>query len=437
MKLLLLCSTIIAITQVASAEMVMMPIGDETGMLTLVRGNNEFAMDLYSAVCEMNDDDNIFFSPYSISMVLGMTYNGASGSTAFEMASVLHFDLPVEALNREFQLVTEMLNLGDLSMERGDPFTLAISNGLWVQNGYELLNSFVTAVTGYYSASVENLDFAGDAEGSREVINSWVAESTMDKILDLIPRGVLGADTRVVLTNAVYFKASWRHPFDAHATSDGRFILPNGSAVVVPMMTNTEHYGYAFTEEWSAVALDYAGGDAGMLIIMPSGDMEEFQEDFNAETLDAIGTSMTSRNVHLTMPGFEFTRSMPLGAILISLGMESAFGPDANFSGFTGNPDLYISEVLHKAFVKVDEEGTEAAAATAVVMNMLSMPETPIEMNINRPFIFIIQDNPTGSIVFMGRMMDPTTCRNAWADGFPDLFMRHYPVIEPRFAYSR
>jgi serpin B len=293
-------------------------------------------------------------------------------------------------------------------METGDTFTLAISNGIWVENGYELLNSFTSALSAYYNASAENLDFAGDAEGSRETINSWVAESTMDKILDLIPSGMLSADTRVVLTNAVYFKASWQHPFDGHATSEGRFFLPDSSTAVVPMMTNTEHYRYASTEEWSAVTLDYAGGDASMLIILPSGDMEDFEENFSSETLDSVQSALLNRNVHLTMPRFEFTQSMLLSDILISLGMESAFGPDANFAGITGSPDLYISEVLHKAYVKVDEEGTEAAAATAVVMNMLCMPEPPVELNINRPFIFMVKDNLTGSIVFMGRVTDPT-----------------------------
>lgn len=408
MKLFLLASMVVILTSACSARDVM-PITDEAAALSLVSGNNEFAMDLYSVVCETQDTENIFFSPYSISMALGMTCNGARGNTFLEMASVLHFNLPIDAVNRGFKSVTETLNSGQLyGMSTGDPFTLAISNGLWVENGYELLTDFVSAVTEYYGASVENLDFRGDSEGSREIINSRVAESTMDKILDLIPPGVLGADTRVVLTNAVYFKASWSHPFDKHATSEGRFILSDNSTVVVPMMTNTEHYRYASTDDWSAVNLDYSGGDASMLIILPQGDMREFQEGFDSELLQEVRSSLSTHNVQLTMPGFEFTRSMPLSEILASMGMESAFGANANFSGFTGNPDLYISEILHKAYVKVDEEGTEAAAATAIVMNMLSMPEPPIEMDINRPFVFIIQDNLTGSIVFMGRVMNPS-----------------------------
>ncbi|MCD4706239.1 MAG: serpin family protein [Candidatus Sabulitectum sp.] len=384
-------------------------ISDEQAADILIRGNNEFALDLYTEICDMPEAGNIFFSPYSISSALGMTYSGARGQTALDMAEALHFTLPANGINRAFHSITETLNSGSLhGAESGEPFTLAISNGLWVQNGFKLLDEFVAEVTRYYSASVENLDFSNDAEGSREIINDWVAESTMDKILNLIPSGVLGADTRVVLTNAVYFKASWRHPFNEHATSDSRFILTDGSAVSVPTMTQTEHFNYASTEGCSAVELGYTGGNSSMLIILPDGDMQEFQHNFNADMLETIRGGLSSRNVHLSMPRFEFTKSIGLSDILSSLGMESAFGSYADFSGFTGNRDLYISEVLHKAFVKVDEEGTEAAAATAVVMNLLCMPETPLEMTINRPFVFIILDRTTGSIIFIGRVMDPS-----------------------------
>lgn len=384
-------------------------ISDERAADILVRGNNEFALDLYAEISDIPGSENIFFSPYSISSALGMTYSGARGQTAVDMAEALHFTLPADGINRAFHSITETLNSGSLhGAESGEPFTLAISNGLWVQNGFELLDHFVTEITRYYSASVENLDFSNDAEGSREIINDWVAESTMDKILNLIPSGALGADTRVVLTNAVYFKASWRHPFNEHATADSRFMLTDGSAVSVPMMTQTEHFDYVSTEGCSAVELGYAGGSASMLIILPDGDMQEFQHNFNADMLETIRRGLSSRNIHLSMPRFEFSESIGLSDILSSLGMESAFGSNADFSGFTGNRDLYISEVLHKAFVKVDEEGTEAAAATAVIMNLLCMPETPLEMNIDRPFVFLILDRTTGSIIFMGRVMDPS-----------------------------
>lgn len=408
MKLILLSSVILGIAS-ASYAIIEMPLSDEMTARVIAAGTNEFALDMYREVSGLEEEGNIFFSPYSVSMTLGMVYGGARGNTALDMSSVLHFNLPVEAVNTGFQLLTKTISFGRPSeLETGDPFTMAISNGLWVQQDYELLDDFVSAVREFYGASVESLDFIGDTEGSRETINSWVARNTMNKILNLIPFGVLDTDTRVVLTNAVYFKASWTHPFNLNATSDRRFILEDGSEVVVPMMTNTDSYRYASSDDWSAVVLDYAGGDAGMLVIMPTGDMGEFQEGFDAELLAAVRSSMSSRNLHLSMPRFEFTRSMPLSTILRSLGMESAFDSSADFSGITGNRDLYISEVLHKAYVKVDETGTEAAAATALTMATTGMPAPPAEMNINRPFVFIIQNNLTGSIVFMGRVMNPS-----------------------------
>ena len=375
----------------------------------LVRGNNEFALDLYKEVCDMQESDNIFFSPYSISSALGMTYAGAGGQTAVEMAEVLHFTLPVEATNIAFHSLTEILSSGELvRAESGDPFTLSISNGLWVQDGFSLLDEYVAEVTRYYSAAVRNLDFIDDPEHSREIINEWVAESTLDRIQNLIPPGVLNDETRVVLTNAVYFKASWLKPFNERSTSDAPFILTDRSTIDVPMMNQTDYFNYVSTEGCSAVELNYAAGNASMLILLPDEDIEEFQQDFDAGMLETIRRRLSSNRVFLSMPRFEFSRSMQLSKILRTLGMESAFGSGADFSGFTGSSDLFISEVLHKAFVKVDEAGTEAAAATAVVMGITAMPEQPVEMNINRPFLFFILDRESGCIVFMGRIMDPS-----------------------------
>ncbi len=392
----------------AARDMTPVPISPELAETVLIQGNNRFAIDLYKEVCEMSDGDNVFFSPFSISSALGMTYTGAEEQTAAEMAEVLHFSLPVNLINSAFRSITESLTSATSNgPDSGEPFTLAISSGLWVDNDFQLLDSFVENMSRYYDAAVENVDFSGDPEGARERINSWVAEKTNDKIMNLIPEGSIAADTRTVLTNAVYFKASWNSPFDAHFTSDQPFTLADRSVTRVPMMAQEEHFNFAQTEQWSAIEMRYSGGDASMLIILPTGDLQEFEGSFDLEMLGEIRDNLSSRNVAVSMPVFEFTRSMSLSSVLQSLGMETAFGSEADFSGFTGNRDLYISDVVHKAFVKVDEEGTEAAAATAVVMNMLSMPETPVRMNINRPFIFLVQDNSTGSIVFMGRVMNP------------------------------
>ncbi len=384
------------------------PITDTQAVQELVRSNNEFALDLYKEVCDIQKSDNIFFSPYSISSALGMTYAGAEGQTAVEMAEVLHFTLPVEMTNRAFHSLTETLSSGEpVREESGDPFTLSISNGLWVQDGFNLLDEYVAEVTMYYSAAVRNLDFINDPEHSRETINEWVAESTLDRIQNLIPAGVLNDDTRVVLTNAVYFKASWLKPFHEFSTSNAPFILANGSTIDVPMMNQADYFRYVSTEGCSAVELDYASGNASMLILLPDGDIEEFQQNFDSGMLETIRARFSSIRLSLSMPKFEFSRSMQLSQILKTLGMESAFRSSADFSGFTGHPDLFISEVLHKAFVKVDESGTEAAAATAVVMGITAIPEQPVEMIINRPFLFFILDRESGCILFMGRIMDP------------------------------
>ncbi len=384
-------------------------VTDIQSVQEVVRGNNDFALDLYEEVCHTHESENIFFSPYSISTALGLAYTGARGQTAVEMADVLHFTLPVETINRAFHSLSETLSSGNLiGAESGDPFTLSISNGLWVQDGFTLLDEYIDEVTEYYSAAVKNLDFIDDPDHSRETINNWVAESTMDRIQNLIPPGVLNDETRVVLTNAVYFKASWLKPFDERSTSDAPFVLTDGSTIEVPMMNQTDHFRFVSTEGCSAVELDYAAGNASMLILLPDGDIEEFQQNFDADMLEMIRRRLSSVRASISMPKFEFSRSLQLSQMLKTLGMESAFASGADFSGFTGNPDLFISEVLHKAFVKVDEAGTEAAAATAVIMGLTAMPEEPVEMNINRPFLFFILDRESGCIVFMGRIVDPS-----------------------------
>lgn len=384
-------------------------VPDSVWTYELAEGNNRFALNLYLEVCEGDQDGNIFFSPLSISSALAMTYAAARGETAAEMEEVLHFGASPGTVGEGFRPLMEEMSSGDLSgAQSGEPFTLTIANGLWVKEGYQLLEEYRESVAEYFDAAVENLDFSGDPEGSRQTINRWVAERTLDRIKDLIPPGILGEETRVVLTNAVYFKASWDKPFNDNATSDGRFLLADGSAVVVPMMNQTDFFRYGSIDGCKAVELFYAGGDASMLIVLPEGDIREFQEDLDPAGLERIRESMSNVNLRLTMPRFEFTATMQLSGILQSMGMETAFSGHADLSGFTGVPDLYISDVIHKAFVKVDEAGTEAAAATAVMVNVTSMPPPPEEMNIDRPFMFFIMDGETGSIVFMGRVMDPS-----------------------------
>jgi len=375
----------------------------------LVRGGNIFAVELYGMVSSDEAPGNVFFSPISISSALAMTYAGARGETALQMDRVMHYGTPPEGIAEVYGTFMSSLGSGRAAAAGdGEPLTLSVANGLWVQEGFDLLGDFTREMEDSFDAAVENLDFEDDEEGARRRINGWVAEKTMDRITDLIPPGLLAPETRVVLTNAVYFKASWDKPFEESLTGDGRFLLRDGGAVEVPMMRQTDYFDFAATEGCRAVELPYAGGSASMLIILPDDDILEFQEGLDADLVRTIRDRMSMVNLALTMPRFEYSATIQLGPVLRSMGMEAPFTGGADFSGFTGGPDLYISEVIHKAFVKVDESGTEAAAATAVVMNFTAMPVQPEEMNINRPFIFLIMDSETEAVLFMGRVMDPS-----------------------------
>ncbi len=403
-------SSILLLALLAAAALsrsIIPAIPDSVTDSSLIAGNNHFALELFTEISQGSEGGNIFFSPFSISMALGMTWNGATGETARDMAEVLNFDMPVYFVNRSFERITEKISSGTVDDMGGDPLTMTVSNGIWVQNGFQLLNSFTEAVTGFYGASAENLDFSDDPEGSREEINEWVAESTMQKIIDLLAPGTITPDTRLVLTNAVYFKAGWIYPFEELATAEGGFTRGDGEKVTVPMMNQTEFFDYASSDEWQAVRMRYAGGSPSMLIILPR-NMESYLEGFGEETVSDVERRLSRVNVALSMPRFEYSQSISLGDILVSMGMELPFSGEADFSAITGSPDLFISQVLHKAYVKVDETGTEAAAATAVVMNITSAPSSVEQMIVDRPFIFLIKNDETGSILFMGLVNDPS-----------------------------
>lgn len=375
----------------------------------LARGGNLFAMELYGMVSSGEAQQNVFFSPLSISSALAMTYAGARGETALQMDRVMHYGTPPEGIAEAYGPFMASLGSGRSSDPgEGEPLTLSVANGLWVQEGFALLEDFTREMEDSFDAALENLDFENDEEGARRRINGWVAERTMDRITDLIAPGLLTPETRVVLTNAVYFKASWDMPFEESLTGDGRFLLRDGGAVEVPMMRQTDYFRFVATEGCRAVELPYAGGSASMLVLLPDGDIMDFQERLDADLVRTLRNRMSTVNLALTMPRFEYSATIQLGPVLRSMGMEAPFTHAADFSGFTGGPDLFISEVVHKAFVKVDESGTEAAAATAVVMNLTAMPVQPEEMNVNRPFIFLIMDSETDAVLFMGRVMDPS-----------------------------
>jgi len=374
----------------------------------LVEGNSAFAFELYQAL--KGEEDNLFYSPYSISLALAMTYAGARGETAQQMADTLQFLLEQERLHPAFNwLDAELAKRGEGAAGKdGEGFRLNIVNAIWGQKDYEFLSSFLDVLAENYGAGLRILDFITETERSRVTINDWVSDQTEGRIEDLIPQGAINELTRLVLTNAIYFNAAWECPFDEDMTADGLFYLLDGGQVTVPMMKQMESFGYTEGEGYQAVELPYDGGELSMVILLPeAGKFEAFEETLNAQQVDAIISDLQYNEVTLTMPQFEFDSEFSLKDTLAEMGMPIAFSGGADFSGMTGNPELFISDVVHKAFVAVDEAGTEAAAATAVIMELTAVPEPPVEVTIDRPFIFLIRDIETGAILFVGRVLNP------------------------------
>ncbi len=375
----------------------------------LVDGNTAFAFDLYQSLS--NRDGNLFFSPYSISLALAMTYAGARGETEQQMAETLHFILSQEALHPAFNaLDQELASRGEGAQGTDEEgFRLNIVNAIWGQKNYKFLDEFLDVLAENYGAGLRLLDFINAAEDSRITINDWVSDQTEDRIKDLIPQGVIDEDTRMVLTNAIYFNAAWLNPFQKESTQDGTFYLLDGTEVTLPMMSQIESLGYTKGDGYQAVELPYDGSELSMVILLPdNGEFETFEGSLDAELVNKITSDLKDKQIALTMPKFEFESEFSLAEALAAMGMPIAFSGAADFSGMTGTHELTIADVLHKAFISVDEAGTEAAAATAVVMKLTAIPEEPVRVTIDHPFVFMIRDIETGAILFVGRILNPS-----------------------------
>ena len=379
------------------------PSVENSDVTTLVDGNSEFAFDMFQALKQ--HDGNLFYSPYSISLALAMTYAGARNETATEMASVLHFTLTQDRLHPAFDWLDLALN-----NQSSKGFQLNIANALWGQKNYKFLDSFLNTLGQNYGAGMRLLDFVNQLEPSRVTINDWISDQTEHKIQDLIPQGAIDSLTRLVLTNAIYFKADWLKPFDHESTRDGEFHLIGGGNVTVPMMAQSGSFTYADGDGYQAIELPYDGDQMSMVIMLPdSGKFESFESNLSAARVDQTISSLESHEVDLTMPKFKYDYECSLAETLAGMGMPTAFSDGADFSGMTGNRELSITDVLHKAYVSVDEKGTEAAAATAVIVGLTSMPVETVQMTVDRPFIFLIRDIENGTILFIGRVMNPST----------------------------
>jgi serpin B len=396
----------IAPTPVARA----VPAASVTDLAELVRGNTAFAFDLYQALGPERGG-NVVYSPYSLSLALAMAYAGAHGETERQMADTLHFRLPQAQLHPAFNaLDQELEGRGQgASGTQGQGFRLNVANALWGQEDYRFLPGFVNLLAANYGAEMRRLDFAREKK-ARKAINDWGNEQTEGKIQELIPAGVLDTATRLVLTNAVYFNAAWARQFDPRATRDGDFYLREGGSVSTPMMHQAGSFAYAEGPDYQAVALPYDGYEIAMVILLPAqGQFEAVERSLDAGQVEAVLEGLVERQVALSLPRFEFESGLKLGVVLAEMGMPLAFTLQADFSGMTPDGELFISNVIHRATISVGEAGTEAAAATAGVMPPSAIPEDLVTVIMDRPFLFLIRDMQTGTVLFVGRVVDPSS----------------------------
>ncbi len=374
---------------------------EKTDIIT--EANNKFCLKLYSEL-KNKEKGNIFFSPYSISMAFAMVYEGARGKTAKEIQSVFHFPEKEGVRRKGFSELYKRLNKKEAKYE------FRTANALWIQKEYKLLKNYIDVIKKYYGGEVMNVDFVNNTEKARKTINKWVEKKTNDKIKNLFPQGSLNPSSRLVITNAVYFKGIWLKQFDKKKTFKEDFIVNEKKIVKVPMMRITgkdAKFNYAETENLQILELIYEGKELSMLILLPrSYDLKSLENSLTPENLNRWRRKLKKQRVNVFIPKFTLNTKYILNGILKRMGLKVPFSSIADFSGITGAKDLFISSVIHQAFVDVNEEGTEAAAATGVTMQVTSAPRYKI-FRANHPFIFIIQERKTGSILFIGRVVNP------------------------------
>lgn len=386
------------------------PASSAADLAALVRGNTQFALDLHRAAAR--DGENVVFSPFSVSIALGMTWAGARTETEAQMARALHFDLPQSRLHAAFNALDQDLArraARAATAESPRPFRFRVANALWGQRGYAFLPTFLDALAENYGAGMRITDFAADAPGARRAINAWVSDQTERRIPELLPEGIPSADTALVLTNAVYFNAGWLRTFPAGQTTLGPFARAAGGPVGVSFMNQVARLPYAAGDGWQAVELAYQGEFASMLVVVPAeGRFAEVERGLTADVLATVSRSLQDHIVTLALPRYSFRTKVMLADALGTMGMPLAFSAGAaDFSGMDGTRRLYLRHVVHEGWIAVDEYGTEAAGATAVVAEPVSAPP-PATLRADRPFLFVIRDRTTGTVLFLGRVMDPS-----------------------------
>ncbi|XP_077077717.1 leukocyte elastase inhibitor-like isoform X3 [Siphateles boraxobius] len=394
-------------------------------METLSAANTQFSLNLFKKISGGKASGNVFFSPVSISSALAMVSLGARGNTAAQMIKVLGFKIPlkphaatpghhdsVDIIHSSFNKFMSELN------KPGVPYVLSIANRLYGEQSYQFVEKFLNDAKSYYEAGLEKVDFKNKSEAARVNINKWVEKKTQEKIKDLVPQGAISGMTKLVLVNAIYFKGNWEKKFPKEATRDGQFKLNKIQTKPVKMMQQESKFPLASIPEMNSQVLElpYVGKNLSMLIILPNkmeDDTTGLQKLEKALTYEKLmewtkPSKMILQEVEVSLPKFKVLESYEMRSLLISMGMEDVFDPQkVNLSGMSSNNDLVLSNVIHKAFVEVNEEGTEAAAATAVVIATTAMPSPPKTFTADHPFLFFIRHNPTKSILFYGRLCSP------------------------------
>ncbi len=386
----------------------------------VVNSNNTFAWAMYRLLTADDDAGNVFFSPSSIHAALTMTYAGAREQTAQQMAHVLALPVSLPILPPAIPWELDRLEAayGKLLAELAAPddagYELHVANSLWGQQDYPWRQELLDRLQEHFGAGLEEVDFAGDTGAARRTINTWVAEQTNEQIVDLIPEGMLGPLTRLVLTNAIYFKGDWTNAFDPRSTADRPFHISTDETIDVPLMRQTDDFGYAETDAVQVLRLPYIGDELSMIVILPKAvdGLGNVESSLAANGLGDLTANLTALEVTVTLPKFTMSSQFSLGDVLQAMGMTDAFNEAAaDFTGLSERADddgLHISAVVHQAFVDVNEEGTEAAAATGVGIEQTSVAAEPIEFTADHPFVFVIRHEATGAILFIGRVTDPS-----------------------------
>ncbi|MFB6264889.1 MAG: serpin family protein [Bradymonadaceae bacterium] len=399
----------------SSKQRISNPSVSSSTLEKLTADNADFAFDLYDELAAEQEGENFFYSPHSMSTALAMTYAGAEGSSESEMERALHFKLPEKKLHPAFNkldLTLEKRAKQSGNAKKGKPFDLNVANSIWGQRGYPFEQPFLRTLARHYGAGLRTVNFRERPNDARKAINKWVEKKTENRIKDLLPRGSILRSTRLVLTNAIYFNASWAAKFDEKNTSQGTFTTASGKPVQVPMMAQRTQKGFAYAEgkHWRAVELPYVGKKVSMVVLVPdAGSFAAIEQKLAGDWLNRnVFAELSQTPVDLKMPKFEFKSKFSVKKMLKALGMKVPFvARSANFSGIAKGKGLFIQDVIHQSFVSVDEKGTEAAAATDVTVGTTSVPEFE-KVRVDRPFVFMIRDRETNAVIFAGRVLDPS-----------------------------